>query len=88
MNVNVGVNSSDLELLLKLLPVLIPIFVIQVGLAISAIVSIVKKKLPSRDVVLWILIVVMFSLIGPIVYFAIGSKMLDETKSKYEHGGM
>ncbi|MCL2593131.1 MAG: PLDc N-terminal domain-containing protein [Defluviitaleaceae bacterium] len=77
------------ETIVSLLPVLIPILIISWGLIAGCIISIVRKKMPFRDVWHWVLIVLLLDLVGPILYFAVGSKMLDETKAKKEeHGGL
>ena len=63
----------------------IPLTVIQLVLMIAAIVSLVRKpNLPSNDKILWVLIIVLINLIGPIIYFAIGSNHLDEKLAKLE----
>jgi len=63
-------NFSDI---INLLPVLIPLLVLELGLMIFALVNIVKRKrVRGGSKALWIIIVVLFQLIGPIIYFAFG----------------
>ena len=52
--------------------------VIQLVLMITAIVSLVRKKAPAGVMILWLLLIVLVNIIGPIIYFAIGSSKLDE----------
>lgn len=59
--------------LIRYLPFLLPVFAIQVGLAIFALVDILKHETYRRGSrVLWILVVLLFSIIGPILYFTVG----------------
>jgi hypothetical protein len=66
-------EMTPLSQLSQLLPLLIPIIIIQYGLTIAALIDVIKRErlkyLPKWG---WILIVVFVNLIGPIVYFVIG----------------
>lgn len=62
--------------LVKLLPILIPVFLLQFGLMIGAIISIARKdekSLRFENKVIWLLIVIFIGLIGPIIYFILGN---------------
>jgi len=61
-----------------LIMILIPLLVVQLILMITALISVAKKEVPGQDKLIWILIIVLVSTIGPIIYFAIGSNMLDQ----------
>ena len=64
----------------SMLLLLIPILILQLILFISAIISIIRKKdVLTVNKVIWILIVVCISIIGPVIYFVVGSRMLDES---------
>jgi hypothetical protein len=57
-----------------LIPILIPIFVIQIGLLIAALYDLTR---PTRGVkggskVVWALVIIFINLIGPILYFLVG----------------
>lgn len=65
-------NSSILDQLMKLLPLLIPLFLIQLGLMIAALVDLIKREKTKGPKWMWILIVVFVNMIGPIVYFVVG----------------
>ena len=59
--------------LIRFLPLLIPLAVIQVGLMIAALVHILKHdtyKTGSRT--LWLVLCICISVIGPILYFTLG----------------
>ncbi len=64
--------NSILDQLMKLLPLLIPLFLIQVGLMIAALIDLVKREKTKGPKWVWILIVVFVNMIGPIIYFVIG----------------
>lgn len=68
----------------ELVPVIIPIAILLVVLTVAAIISLLRKKLPINLITIWMIIIIFVSLIGPVIYFAIGSKMLDEKKRKME----
>jgi len=63
---------------------MIPVTILQTVLMIAAVISAARKKVPGRDKVLWILLIVMVNIIGPIIYFAIGSTKLDEKAAMLE----
>ena len=57
-----------------LIPILIPIFIIQIGLLVAALYDLTR---PNRQVkggskVVWALIIIFVNLIGPILYFLVG----------------
>ena len=54
-------------------PFLIPLIILQFALMITAVVHILKHpryRLGNRT--LWLIVVVLFQMVGPILYFAIG----------------
>ena len=59
--------------------------VIQLVLLIAALVSLIRKKVPQNDKILWFLLILFVNLIGPIIYFAIGSSKLDEKEASLEN---
>jgi len=64
--------------------IVLPLVAVQLVLMISALVSIVRKPVQGSDKLLWVIIVVLVNLIGPIIYFVVGSNMLDEKAAKEE----
>jgi hypothetical protein len=63
----------DIEQLTSLLPFLIPIVIIQIGLMVWALVDVVKReRVRGGSKLVWILIIVLVNLFGPIVYFIWG----------------
>ena len=65
--------KGNLSEITNLLPVLIPLLILELGLMIFALVNIVKRKrVRGGNKVVWIIIVVLIQVIGPIIYFAVG----------------
>lgn len=65
-------SESDLQLLKDLLPLLIPVVIIQYALVIAAIIDLSRQEKTRGPKLLWVLVIVMVSFIGPILYFVIG----------------
>lgn len=64
-----------MEVLQKLLPLLIPILLIQLTLQIVALVSLAKrKKVRFNSKLIWVLIIVLGEILGPILYFTFGGE--------------
>ena len=64
---------SNLSILTQYLPFLIPIALIELGLLVAALISILRHKTYRvGNRVLWIILVIVINIIGPILYFAIG----------------
>ena len=59
--------------LTEYLPVLIPIAIIQLGLMLAALVHAIKHpRYKAGNMAVWIVVIVLFSIIGPVLYFTIG----------------
>jgi len=86
MQVSYGIGELGefFEVMRQLLPILISIFVVQTTLMVVAIVSIVKKPNPWNEKILWLLISIFVNLIGPVIYFAVGSGMLDKKYAEWQ----
>lgn len=64
---------NNLDTLIEYLPFLIPLIILQYGLAIFAIVHIIKHpNYKFGNQVMWIILSLFISFIGPIVYFMFG----------------
>ncbi len=67
--------QDEWKIIVNTLPFLIPLFLLQLGLMVFALVDVIKrKKVKGGNKVVWILIIVLINLIGPIIYLAIGRK--------------
>jgi len=58
--------------LMKYLPLIIPLFVIQLGLMITALIDLIKREKTRGPKWMWVLIVLFVNMVGPIVYFVVG----------------
>ena len=65
-------NSSILDTLMRLLPLLIPLFLIQLALMITALIDLIKREKTRGPKWMWVVIVVFVNMISPIVYFIVG----------------
>ncbi len=62
-----------MEEILKYLPIIIPVLVIELVLMITALIHVLKhKKYRFGNRILWIIVVVVVHTIGPILYFTVG----------------
>jgi hypothetical protein len=57
-----------------LIPILIPILVIQVGLLVAALYDLTRptRRVKGGSKVVWALVIIFVNLIGPILYFLVG----------------
>lgn len=59
--------------LIEYLPFIIPIAIVELVLMVTALVHVLKhKSYRFGNRILWIIIVVFFQIIGPILYFTVG----------------
>lgn len=62
-----------MEKIIQYLPFIIPLAVIEIGLAVFALVDVLRhKKFKFGNTVIWVIIVLVVEFIGPILYFTIG----------------
>lgn len=63
---------ENLDKIKEFLPLLIPILILQLGLMIAALIDVIKREKTKGPKWMWILIIVLVNLFGPIVYFIAG----------------
>lgn len=56
----------------KYLPLIIPLFVIQLGLMVAGLVDLIKREKTRGPKWVWFLVVIFVNMIGPIIYFVVG----------------
>jgi hypothetical protein len=61
-----------MEQFLQLLPLLIPIALIELGLMVVALIDLLRRERTRGPKVVWLLVILFVSLIGPIVYLIFG----------------
>jgi hypothetical protein len=66
------IPSNALDLLSKLLPILIPIVLLQLILMVVALVDLVRREKTRGPKWLWAIIIVLGELLGPILYLLVG----------------
>jgi len=64
--------EEGLQIVLDILPFLIPVVLIQMGLMIFALLDLIKREKTRGPKWVWALVILFVNLIGPIVYFIIG----------------
>ena len=72
---NILAEITSFEDIKEWLPFIIPLAVLQFGLMIGALVSILKhEKYKTGNRVLWLVIALLISIVGPILYFVLGKE--------------
>lgn len=66
--------NADLTELMKFLPLIIPIVLLQLGLQIWALVDLAKRDNVNGPKWVWALIIVLGEFLGAIIYFIVGKK--------------
>ena len=65
-------NPDNIDLA-RLLPLLIPIVLLELGLLVWALLDVIRReRVRGGNKVIWILVIVLINIIGPIVYFIFG----------------
>ncbi|MDR0326234.1 MAG: PLD nuclease N-terminal domain-containing protein [Oscillospiraceae bacterium] len=62
-----------METLMEMLPIILPLFIIQLILMVTALVHVLRHpnyRFGSRGI--WMVVVIVLQIIGPVLYFAIG----------------
>ena len=68
-----AVTAQGIKSLISFLPVLIPLAILELALTITALVHLLKRnKVRRGNVVIWILVIVLLEIIGPVLYFLFG----------------
>jgi uncharacterized membrane protein YhaH (DUF805 family) len=73
---------AELGIIKEMLPLLIPLMIIQLALLIIAIVDLVKREHVTGDnKIVWALVIIFINMIGPIIYLLVGRK--EKTDDSY-----
>jgi hypothetical protein len=64
----------DTTVLMKYIPLLIPVVIIQLALMIAALVDLIRREQTRGPKWMWVLIILLINFIGPILYFVIGRR--------------
>ena len=74
---------DELNTIMDMLPFLIPLFLLEIGLLVFALLDVIKRKrVRGNNKIIWVLIIVLVEIIGPIIYLAIGrqEEIIDSDK--------
>jgi hypothetical protein len=63
-----------MELIRQYLPLLIPVVLIELALMITALVDLIRRAQTRGPKWVWVLVIILVNLIGPIIYFVAGRK--------------
>jgi hypothetical protein len=63
---------ENIGLIKQWLPLLIPVIILELGLMIAALIDLIKREKTKGPKWVWILVIVLVNLFGPIVYFLVG----------------
>ena len=65
--------NTDFNTLVEYLPFLLPLILVQFGLAITALVHVIRHPhYKFGNQIVWILVVLFIQIIGPVIYFVFG----------------
>lgn len=65
-------GTEEIEQLRQLIPLLVPIILIQLGLIVAALIDLVRRPATRGPRWLWVVIILFINFVGPIVYFVVG----------------
>jgi len=63
---------ESLELIRQWIPLLIPVVILQLALMAAALVDVFRREKTKGPKWVWIVVIISFNLIGPLVYFIAG----------------
>jgi hypothetical protein len=61
-----------MEQIREIIPFLIPVILLQLALLVAALVDLARRERTRGPKWVWLLVILMVSLIGPILYFTVG----------------
>jgi hypothetical protein len=65
--------NFDSAELMRLLPMLIPVILLEFGLLVWALLDVIRREhVKGGNKLVWMLVIVLINIIGPIVYFLFG----------------
>jgi hypothetical protein len=65
--------DADLQSIAGMLPFLIPLLLLDLGLLVFALVDLARRKrVRGGNKIVWILVIVLIEIIGPIIYLTLG----------------
>ena len=68
----ITMNEQEIQQIQELLPLLIPVLIVQLALIAAALIDLIRRPKTRGPKWLWVLVILFFNIIGPIVYFIVG----------------
>ena len=65
-------SENEVQELAQYLPLVIPLFIIQLGLVVIALWDLIKREETRGPKWIWVLVILFVNFIGPIVYLVVG----------------
>ncbi|MDD2471440.1 MAG: PLD nuclease N-terminal domain-containing protein [Dehalococcoidales bacterium] len=66
---------DELAIIKEILPFLIPLVLIQLALMVIALIDLLKREyVTGNNKVLWLIVILVINLVGPILYLLLGRK--------------
>ncbi len=65
-------KTEPLQTIMKILPLLIPVLLIELGLLVTALVDLIRRERTRGPKWAWALVILLFQLFGPIAYLVLG----------------
>jgi len=73
--------NGDFEAFKNALPYLIPLLIVEIALLFIAIIDLDRREhVTGNNKLVWVLVIVLIGIIGPIIYFVFGRKKKPVTK--------
>lgn len=66
--------NEELSQLMKYIPLLIPVMLLELGLMVFALIDLSRRTATRGPKWVWILVIVLVNLFGPIAYFLFGRR--------------
>lgn len=63
---------ENISLLKQWLPLLVPVIILEFGLMVAALVDLIRRERTKGPKWVWILVIALVNLFGPIIYFLAG----------------
>ena len=63
---------GEFDQFMEMLPFLIPVFLLELGLLVWALIDVARRERVKGSKVVWILVIALVGIIGPIIYFIFG----------------
>ncbi len=63
---------DSLQLIKQWIPLLVPVLILELALMAAALVDVIRREKTKGPKWVWIVVIIVFNLIGPLVYFIAG----------------